>query len=74
VAQVKALLGGFSTPELRALLVEAHSNVCAEGMACRARAALSVDATDALMACPVPVLYLRANTHIALVTNPQVSW
>ena len=100
-AQIKALLGGFSTPELRALLSEAHSHVCAEAMACRARAALTVDATDALTACPVPVLYLRASRdevipwscadeicrclpaveiadisgpHIALVTNPRVSW
>jgi len=60
-AQVKALLGGFSTPELRALLSEAHSHVCAEAMACRARAALAVDATDALTALSVPVLYLRAS-------------
>ena len=32
----------------------------AEALACRARATLSIDATDALAACPVPVLYLRA--------------
>ncbi|MCI0664589.1 MAG: lysophospholipase [Acidobacteria bacterium] len=60
-AQMKALLGGFSTPELRALLSEAHSHVCAEAMACRARAALTVDATEELTACSVPVLYLRAS-------------
>src|SRR5262245_14893658 len=61
VAQLKALLGGFSTPEMRALLSEAHSQVCAEAMACRVRAALTVDATGALTACSVPVLYLRAS-------------
>jgi pimeloyl-[acyl-carrier protein] methyl ester esterase len=60
-AQLKALLGGFSTAEMRALLTEAHSTVCAEAMASRARAALAVDATGALTDCPVPVLYLRAS-------------
>ena len=101
VAQLKALLGGFSTPELRALLSEAHSHVCAEALACRTRAALTVDATGALKNCSVPVLYLRASKdevipwncadeicrclpsaeiadisgpHLALVTNPRVSW
>ena len=59
--QSKALLGGDATPELRGLLSATHSNASPEALACRARAALSVDATSALIACPVPVLYLRAS-------------
>jgi pimeloyl-[acyl-carrier protein] methyl ester esterase len=59
-SQLKALLGGYATPELRRLLADAHARTNAEALACRARAALSVDASRALTACPVPVLYLRA--------------
>ena len=59
-SRVKALLGGHATPEVRALLAQTHARAGAEALACRARAALSVDAMDALAACPVPILYLRA--------------
>jgi pimeloyl-ACP methyl ester carboxylesterase len=59
-SRAKALLGGYGTPEVRRLLSEAHAFAGREALACRARAALSIDATDALAACPVPVLYLRA--------------
>jgi pimeloyl-[acyl-carrier protein] methyl ester esterase len=59
-SRAKALLGGYGTPEVRRLLAEAHAFAGAEALAGRARAALSIDATDALVACPVPVLYLRA--------------
>ena len=45
---------------MRRLLAEAHAIAGVEAIACRARATLSIDATDALAACPVPVLYLRA--------------
>jgi pimeloyl-ACP methyl ester carboxylesterase len=45
---------------VRRLLAEAHAFAGTEALACRARAALSIDATAALAACPVPVLYLRA--------------
>ena len=59
-SRAKALLGGYGTREVRRLLAEAHAIAGVEALACRARAALSIDATDALAACPVPVLYLRA--------------
>ena len=49
-----------ATREVRRLLAEAHALAGPEALACRARATLSIDATDALAACPVPVLYLRA--------------
>jgi pimeloyl-ACP methyl ester carboxylesterase len=60
-SRLKSLLGGHATAELRALLADAHSTTSAEALACRARAALSVDVTSALTECPVPVLYLRAS-------------
>jgi pimeloyl-ACP methyl ester carboxylesterase len=59
-SRAKALLGGYGTREVRRLLAEAHAFAGVEAIACRARAALSIDATEALVACPVPVLYLRA--------------
>jgi pimeloyl-ACP methyl ester carboxylesterase len=59
-SRAKALLGGYGTSEVRRLLREAHAFAGPEALACRARATLSIDATDALAACPVPVLYLRA--------------
>jgi pimeloyl-[acyl-carrier protein] methyl ester esterase len=59
-SRAKALLGGYGTPDVRRLLADAHRTAGAEALACRARAALSIDARDALAACPVPVLYLRA--------------
>jgi len=59
-SRAKALIGGYGTPEVRRLLAEAHAFAGPAALACRARAALSIDATAALVACPVPVLYLRA--------------
>jgi pimeloyl-[acyl-carrier protein] methyl ester esterase len=60
-ARVKALLGGYATTELRALQAETHAQVDHETMACRSRAALGVDASAALAACRVPVLYLKSS-------------
>ena len=60
-SRAKALAGGYGTPEVRRLLTEAHAFAGPEALARRARAALSIDATGALAACPVPVLYLRAS-------------
>jgi pimeloyl-[acyl-carrier protein] methyl ester esterase len=59
-SRAKALLGGYGTREVRRLLAEAHASAGVEALACRARATLSIDAHDVLVACPVPVLYLRA--------------
>ena len=60
-SRLKALLAGYGTPELRALLAEAHAQAGPEALACRTRAVLTVDAREALAACRVPVLYLRAS-------------
>lgn len=60
MSQAKALLGGYGTPEVRRLLAEAHARAGLKALACRAREAMRVDARDALAACEVPILYLRA--------------
>jgi pimeloyl-[acyl-carrier protein] methyl ester esterase len=82
VAQAKALLGGYGTPEVRRLLAEAHAAAGPAALAGRTRAALSVDVTAALADCPVPVLYLRSTEdgviggHCAeaiLKANPSVT-
>lgn len=56
----RVLLGDKATPRLCELLAQAHQQVSAKVMAARARAILRVDVSDALAACPVPLLYLRA--------------
>jgi len=58
----KALLGGYATPELRALFRQVHPRLCPATLALRAREILSVDAREALARCPVPVLYLRGRS------------
>ena len=58
-SQVKALLGGYSTEGIRLLVREALAQVTPEVFACRLRAVLDVDASEALTQCPVPLLYLR---------------
>lgn len=58
-AQVKALLGRYATPELRALLLKANAAVSPSVMAARARAILAVDVLAQFKACPYPTLYLR---------------
>jgi pimeloyl-ACP methyl ester carboxylesterase len=57
--QVKALLGRYDTPELRALLLKANSAVRPSVMAARARAILAVDTLAQFKACKYPMLYMR---------------
>jgi pimeloyl-ACP methyl ester carboxylesterase len=56
--QIKALLGRYETPELRALLLKADSAVSPAVMAARARDILAVDVMAQFKACPYPMLYL----------------
>ncbi len=58
-AQVQAMLGGYATPRLRAMLAQALGLVPHAVMASRIRTMLRLDVTDALRRCPVPLLYLR---------------
>jgi pimeloyl-[acyl-carrier protein] methyl ester esterase len=65
-SQVKMLLGGYSTPELRALSAEALSLVRPEVLAARLQDVLAVDVTTELAACDVPVLYLRGSRDMVV--------
>lgn len=58
-SEAKALLGGYSSPELRASVAEAIAAVTPEVLAFRIREVMNVDASAQLRRCPVPVLYLR---------------
>ena len=56
---VKALLGQYSTPELRSLTKAAIGAVQPEVIAHRVRSVVKVNVEKELVECPVPVLYLR---------------
>jgi pimeloyl-ACP methyl ester carboxylesterase len=62
LSPIKTILGGYSTSELRRLLAQALEPVRPSVLACRARAILEVDVRAELQACPVPVLYLQAQS------------
>jgi len=66
MSQVKMMLGGYSTPELRALSAEALSLVRPEVLAARLRDVLAVDVSGELAACDVPVLYLRGSRDMVV--------
>jgi pimeloyl-[acyl-carrier protein] methyl ester esterase len=59
--RLKAIFGGYSTPEWRALKAEALSDVHPAVIAHRVRAVLQVDVRRELSSCPVPVLYRRGD-------------
>jgi pimeloyl-ACP methyl ester carboxylesterase len=65
-AQIKALLGGYSSPALRSLTREAVSRVAPAVLACRIREVLRVNVAQQLRACSVPVLYLRAGSDFVV--------
>lgn len=62
LAEAKALLGGYGTPELRRLLREALSQISPAVLSHRVREVLQVDVRTELRQCPVPVLDIRG-TH-----------
>jgi pimeloyl-ACP methyl ester carboxylesterase len=55
----KAILGGYSTPEWRALKSEAIAGIRPAVVAQRVRASLMVDVTSELKSCSAPILYLQ---------------
>jgi pimeloyl-[acyl-carrier protein] methyl ester esterase len=62
----KALLGGYSTDELRQLIHQAISSVDPRVLAHRVREVLAVNITEELRTCPVPVLYLRGTKDLVV--------
>jgi pimeloyl-ACP methyl ester carboxylesterase len=67
-----ALLGSFATPQLRAALAAAMSQVSSQALGARLRAVLSVDASVKLQAVDVPLLYLQAR-HDRLVPRSALA-
>ena len=66
------LLGGRGSSIARSLLDSIHGAVFPSVMAARARSILALDCTEALSACPVPLLYLAAS-HDAIVTGRSLA-
>lgn len=62
----KALLGSYSTPELRKLIAGAIGAVRPEVFSHRVREVLRVQVADKLAACPVPILYLRGSRDLVV--------
>lgn len=62
----KALLGRYSTPERRRQIAEAIGTVRPEVFSQRVRAVLRVNVADKLLACPVPILYLRGSRDLVV--------
>ena len=58
-AQIKALLGGYSTTELRALSKKALSLVQAKVLAHRVREIIKINVASELIACDLPILYIQ---------------
>lgn len=58
--RIRARLGGYSTPERRALIEQMHKLVPPHVFASRVRMVFRVDAREALRSCDVPILYLKA--------------
>ncbi|MEM6674343.1 MAG: alpha/beta hydrolase [Planctomycetota bacterium] len=62
----KALVAGYSTPELDALMQEALNSAPSRSLATRAQETLTVDVREQLAACPVPILDLRASRDLVV--------
>lgn len=60
----KAMLGGYSTRELRASFQNAIRAVAPEVLAYRVRELMQVDVSEELSRCPVPILYLRGSRDL----------
>ncbi len=58
--RIRAMLGGYSTPERRALVEEMQRLVRPHVFASRVRMVFRVDARDALGSCDIPMLYIKA--------------
>ena len=70
--QLKALLGGYGTPELQRLLRQANSLVSPAVLASRVRSILAVNVVAELRACSVPILYIRG-THDRVVPEQSLN-
>jgi pimeloyl-[acyl-carrier protein] methyl ester esterase len=58
--RIRALLGGYSTPQRRALIEQMQTLVRPHVFASRVRMVFQVDVRDELRSCAVPMLYIKA--------------
>ena len=58
-AKLKALAGGYSTPEIQTLIDQGIASVAPSVLASRVKEVVNIDVTKELSACPVPILYLQ---------------
>ena len=65
----RPLLGSFVTPALKSLLAEALALVSSAVLRARLKSVVTVDATEALAAVKVPVLYLQASSDALVPTS-----
>lgn len=65
-SNAKALLGGYSSPELRASVAAAIAAVAPEVLAFRVREVMDIDVSVQLSRCPVPILYLRGTRDMVV--------
>jgi pimeloyl-ACP methyl ester carboxylesterase len=81
VVRLRALAGGYSTPELRGIFERVHSAVRPAVLADRVREIMRVDVRRELAACRVPMLYLEgtrdnvvppANVTAIKALNPSI--
>ena len=63
---VKTVIGGYSSPELRASIAAAVAAVSPRVVAHRVHEVLEVDASAPLQSCTVPILYLRGNRDLVV--------
>lgn len=59
LAKFRALVGKYSSPELRSLIDKSLSSVAPAVLAERLREVIRINATDELQQCLVPILYLQ---------------
>jgi pimeloyl-ACP methyl ester carboxylesterase len=60
-SQAKALLGGYSNPDLRRRLASAHAKAGATALSCRVRQVLGLRDSALARQCPVPLLYVAGD-------------
>ena len=59
-SKLKAVVGQYSTPEIQSLISRGLATVSPAVLAARIREVITVDVTDELLACRVPILYMQA--------------
>ncbi|MFT5173468.1 MAG: pimeloyl-[acyl-carrier protein] methyl ester esterase [Gammaproteobacteria bacterium] len=69
LSKLKALVGRDSTPEVHALVNKALARVAPAVMAARVKEVATIDVTNELLACPVPILYIQATQDYVVPSN-----